>query len=309
MASFLQVVKSSSQGRRQRWFICGSEPAVVQDMYELALAHVYSKGLDVARSTFIGGEATLLDLEYALLRDLDEGVDRHVTVLLDAEKFADWPALEATLRETGTERFFVAVASEEPGEATQQMFLNSTKARYVLCNRLTEAEQRTWISARVDVASDAADLMVLKARGDHYWVLNQIRKLERLKGKVDVRAVRTLCPSWGVPDFVDALLRPDKQGAFAAVAHQIPSAHDLSRAGERLGQLLRLNESVRHGGLSNRLLVERTGLSQKEISVFRPQAVYYDRKVSTKCFAALAGLHGGLARGSRDAYLSLITRW
>lgn len=308
MASYIQVLKSKAQGRRQLWYVCGDEPALVQDAYELAQVHVTSANVDVERKVFYGGEVDVRELEIELMRDLDG--DRQMVVLLEAEKFRDWAALAPVLKDAGTQRFFIAVADEEPSETVQGMFTNSAKTRYVVCNPMTPEDQRTWISTKLVITRDAADLLVTMARDDHDWILNQIRKLSLLDaGEVKPKLVKQICHTSGVPDFTMALLNRDRAGVLAAVDFAIPTPADLSKLSSYLAKYLSLAESVRNVGMSNRLLIERTGLSQKEISVFRPHALYYDSQVSTKCYGALVRLQEGLARSSRQAYHALITRW
>lgn len=314
MASYIQILKSKAQGRRQLWYIHGSEPALVQDAYELAQVHVMSANVDLTRRVLFGSEVDARDIEYELTRDIDE--DRQLVVLLEADKFTDWPALIPVLKAAGTDRFFIAVAEDEPSELVQKTFTNSSKARYVVCNSMTPEDQRTWISSRVIIEGEAADLLVDRARGDHDWLLNQVRKLSMLPdeytpktGKVNRKQVMALCPSLGTPDFAFAMLNQDRLGVLDSVNQSAPTPADLGKLVSYLGKYLSLNESVQHVGLSNRLLIERTGLTQKEISVFRPHALYYDSQVSTKCYAALVRLQEGLARSSKQAYYALLTRW
>ena len=112
MAKYSQVLKSTSQGRRQRWFICGDEPAFVQDAYELALDHVYSVNVGVTKTVFLGPDTTFQEIANELSRDYYD--ERMVVVLHEAEKFKGWDELAAFLPRVDQSRFFIAVANGAP---------------------------------------------------------------------------------------------------------------------------------------------------------------------------------------------------
>ena len=235
-----------------------------------------------------------------------------MVVLLNAEKFNQWDQLESVLKNTGPERFFIAVSSEVPAESVQKMFLNSSRTRYVLCNTLGEEEQRAWIDSHLSINKEAASYLIDRADGDHQWMLTQIRKLRRsgLEGPtIGIDAVRALCTTQGTPDLALSVLIRDWPGVLRALEGGAPTGKDFSRVTSLLGKFVLLCSGSRAVGVTPRLLIERTGLSQKDISVFRPRALYYDSQVSTKCFVSLVKLQEGLSCGLLQAYYALMTRW
>lgn len=309
MATYQQILKSTAQGRRQLWYVCGSEPALVQDAYELAQAHVSGAGVTVEKRVFFGEDTSAHELEQEMARRLD--ADRQLIVLLNADKFKGWEDLLPFLKEADDRRFFVAVAEAEACEEVRKTFLNSSRSRYVVCSPFTPEDQLFWVTTCLNIAKEAARHLVSQARGDHDWLLNQIRRLSlaNVKGVISLHVVRSLCPSMGTPDFATSLMNRYKYGALDAVSATIPTADDLDALVVRLGKFSAISDTASRSSFSNRLLVEQTGLTQKEISVFHKRAVYYDRRVSAKCYEAVVDLHEGLTRGSRQSYFALITRW
>lgn len=311
VATFPQVLRSKAQGRRQLWYIHGSEPSVVQDAYELAQEHVNSLNLEVSKRVFLGGETSLYELEAELGREA-EG-DRQLVVLLNAHEFTQWPGLAPVLQGAGKERFFIAVGEEAPSDSVREIFINSTKSRFVVCNALSEADQLTWVSSRLNVTSDAARRLVQQAGGDHSWLLNQIRKLERVPSEVASQVtdslVKVLCTTRGHANFVDALTLGNKLSTVLSIESAVPTNSELAALARRVLQYALIEVATERAVISNRLLVEMTGLSQQEISVFRPRAVHYDGKATTRRYTALVNLYDGLLRGSLQSYFALVTRW
>ncbi len=314
MATYAQVLKSETGGRRQWWYISGGVPALVQDAYELALAHVYSINVEIEKRVFLASEVTLEELEYELTRDMFAA--RQVVVLHEAEKFPRWDELSKLLRSTGSDRFFIAVSYAEPPDTKQpwtRLFVGSQKARFVVCDEMGPMEKSTWVQSRVNLTREAEDLLIQRAWGDYGWLLNQMRKLEYVGVDTITRKhVESLCPPTGAPDFVASLARGGRHKRAALVSLQRGGVDEgtLSGLSHMLTMLVRLDvEKKKRTGFSTRQLVDRTGLTQKQISVYRADASYYDLQVATRCFSSLVRLYEGLRRGDRLSYLALITRW
>ena len=311
MATYAQVLRSKAQGRRQRWYVCGTVPALVQDAYELAQAHVYSVNVSIVKTVFLGSECKLADLEHELFRDYEE--DRMLVVLHEADKFKEWSELAEMLQEADSSRFFIAVAHTGPPDTKDswaRVFVNSQRARFVVCNPMTPEDRSTWVQSRLKITQEAENYLIQRSHGDYDWLLNQIRRLEYLNtGGINLKLVKILCPTQGNPDFVDALVNNRDLGALTAIRRGLIGPSTLDDVVRQLQQLVLINEQKKHVGVSQRLLIERTGLTPKEISVYRAAAVYYDGQATSRCFTALTKLHEGLRRGSRTAYTALATRW
>lgn len=313
MATYAQILKSTAQGRRQRWFIAGTVPALVQDAYELALAHVYSVNVPVTKTVLLGAEASLREIEYELTRD-HEG-ERLVVVLHEAEKFQEWDELVEILQEQDVTRFFIAVSHAEPPETKDtwaKAFVGSQKARFVVCNEMTPTDKSTWVQSRLNITQEAEDYLIQRSWGDYEWLLNQIRKLEFIEvDTVGLKLVQIICSSHGTPNFVDQLGRGEsgKIPALVSLHRGGVSSNTLNDLTRHLTNLIHLHDESRSVGPSPRLLTERTGLSPKQVSVYKSSAVYYDLQAAARCFTTLSRLYEGLRRCNRTAYLALVTRW
>ncbi len=313
MASYAQILKSKAQGRRQWWYISGSVPALVHDAYELALAHVYSVNVPVTKSVLVGSETTLDEVVFELSKD--HHGERLVVVLHEAEKFDGWDSLVRILRTLDSSRFFIAVSNAAPPETKDtwaKTFVGTQKARFVVCNEMSPEDKSTWVQSRLNIEQDAENYLIQRAWGDYDWLLNQIRKLEYLScKKIELKLVQTVCSTHGTPPFIEQLCMGEKgkRPALVSLARGGVETTTLDALTRHLTNLVHLNEESRSVGTSYRLLVERTGLTQKEISVFKPSAVYYDLQATSRCFTALARMYEGLRRCDRTAYLALVTRW
>ncbi len=313
MPTYAKILAAETQGRRQLWYICGSEPALVQDAYELAVDHACSVDVPISKAVFLGPEVSVQALSDELLRDFDE--ERMVVVLHEAEKFKQWDELIPVLKAIDKSRFFLAV-SNAPAPTTKgswaSIFVNNTKARLVTCDKMSPVEKSTWVQSRLRITREAESLLIRKSWDDMGWLLNQMRKLEQLEvDSVTPRMVEVFCPGHGQPDFVEALRRAGtgKVPALASIRDREPTKEEVRDLQRDLSRLVLINTETNSVGLQMRQLSERTGLSPKQISAYRKSAVYYDLQAATRCFLALAKLQEGLTRGSRTACLALVSGW
>lgn len=306
-------VLTAKPSRRQLWHISGSVPALVQDAYELALDHVYGAGVSVVKSVFEGSTATYSAIAEELLREYDE--ERMVVVLHSAEQFKDWDRLAPLLKTADKSRFFIAVSNAAPPSTKEgygSTFVNSSKARFVVCNEMTPVEKSTWVQTRLNIHPEAEADLIRRSWGDYGWLLNQIRKLEWVAADlIDPHMVKVFCSGSGRPDFVSSLRRSGKGKlpALISLQRETPTRDTLSDLIRDLTRLVILNVEKKSVGLQMRLLAERTGLTPKEISAYGTAHVYYDLQAATRCFTSLSVLYPGLQRGSRLAFLALVARW
>lgn len=311
MATYPQVFKSTAQGRRQLWYIYGMNEPVRQDCLELALEHVKSGAESVEKILLFGDKVTASDIMDAL--DSNTYSDRLLVILYEAEKFTQWDEMREFLSKLEKNRFFIAMSAEEKlesGVAPSSLFTGSTKARCVNCTTMQDKDIALWIQTRVNITPDAAAYLVRQSNYDYEWLLNQMRRLERLPfAVVELRVVQVLCRTEGKRSFVGALLGQRKVGALEAVYEGSTEAGTVLALVENLEKLSKINEGLKQVGSSGRQLVERTGLTLNEISVLQKSALYYDLQVVTRNYAALVKLEESLKHGRKEAFYALATRW
>lgn len=308
MSSHAQLLNAKSLGRRQFWYINGTDLPLMQDAYDLAASHVCLEGLEVEKRVFLGSETSSYELQNALTQQLH--VDRRLVVLLEAELFNDWEAIIETVRTCGPEVFFVAVAEEAKTlNSSLNQLSKSTKAKFVTCKAPTPDELSLWITSRLNINSEAVMCLLENSNSDTAWLLNQLRKLERVPApEIDASIVKAVCRGTSRPDFTTYLTSDLKAGALTALENGLP-AGEISRLTQRLSLLILVKEAVAKSEFSNRLMVEYTGLSPKQIDKYRPTALKYNREKGLHAATALIKLEKLLRTGSKAAVMALVSRW
>lgn len=310
MSSYSQILKAESQGRRQLWFIAGPEKALVQDAYELACDHARSDASDVAQTVFVGGTCSGAEVARRLR---ENGHERSLVVLLDAEKFNEWDVIEPLLRRIPRTDYFIAVSNEDAPDEGQRhiaLFRGSQKVRYVLCKPFDADTTVEWIGTRLNIQHDAARFLAGRARGDMEWLLNVVRKLETLDDFVGLALVEKIITSAGTPAFRDSLLNYRKREAVQSLQFGVPNSREVGAIVEDVRKASLIREAMRTVGyFSLPRLRERTKLTNKTISEYRGLSQLYDRANSFRSMKAVSGLHERLVRQDRSAWLSLVAKW
>jgi hypothetical protein len=310
MASYAQILKNETQGRRQLWFIAGPEKALVQDALELAKSHATSGAESVYQTVFIAGEDTA---ETVARRLLERGHERSVVILLDADKFAEWSVLEPILRKLPKSDFFIAVSNEDKPDETRQhiaVFKTPPKGRYVLCKPFDVATAVEWVGTRLNIQKSAATYLIERSKGDTEWLLSTIRKLETLGGFVSLDFVEKTVVGSGCPDFRDSLLHYRKRDAVLSLWAQTPNPSTIGNVVEDVRKASIIKEATRAiGFFSINRIRERTRMQNKTIVKYRDVSLLYDRQNTLKSLRAVSHLHEGLVRGNKSSWLSLVSRW
>ena len=311
MATYLQILKAKTQGRRRLWYICGSKQALVQDAYELAKAHVHSGVADLSTKIFFGGDVDPSDLRTALAEDFWE--ERHLVILLDAEKFAGWDEVLPELKALSTTSFFIAVSNESDPDTTLphlRLFIGNQKSRFVICNSLTDEGIRLWITSRLNISMSAVHYLVERCKGDFEWLLNQLRKLEAMQtSEISLNLVEALCWGHGHAPICKSLLNFRKKDAILSVRWEQPEIQEVHTLTRAVRKASLLNAVVPELGHYSRPLTDRTGLSVADLTKYKDISGYYDSITTARCLTALNASYDGLSRGETASWYSLISRW
>lgn len=306
MLSYLQLIKSQSKTRKNIWYLCGDNDALICDAIDLAKQHVYGGVSDICLGVFFGNQ-DLAELTEFVLRPYYE--ERKLVIIYSPSSIQ---GITSAIDTSDSSTFYLLVDYEtnEPSNELHEFLTKNSKAKSIHCTIKNGEELKEMVKSRLNIDSGAVDFILSRANNDAEWLLNKISILERLDvSSISMKLAKLVCTDSGTATFEEALSKFDKQLCFLYINSMgvddispyklISKTHDLSL----------LNTAYSDFGKQIRAISDKTGLNAKVIGKNIEYASYYDSASSKRCFMLLMKLHNNLVRNNRLAYIALVSGW
>lgn len=310
MQTYTQLIKSSSTVRKQLWYLCGPEPALVQDALELAKDHVYSGVDSVSTEVLFGSSCTLTQFEEALFQPFFE--DRRMIIVYDCDDIPFWSGLARLCQSLDPSVFVIFVGDQIPDDDDSRLslFVNNKIGRSIRCVALSDEALKVLIQDRINVTTQALHSLVDMCSGDYEWLLNTLRILEGVGAdSINPEIVRAVCLDSGIPPFEDSLVRFDKKQCLRYIRDRGTTGINVSKVERDVINLTILHMAIGDYNRKLRPLADKTGLTRKQLDEYMDAAPSYNSDTATRGLGNLMVLRDRLVRGDRSAYLSLVSGW
>lgn len=310
MQTYSQLIRSGSNVRKQLWYICGPETALVYDALELAKDHVYSGVSSVCTGTFFASSMTFSELENFV--DMPFFEERKLVIVHEADKIDCWPRISELMKELDASIFIVFVGEEIPDSDSEILknFTNNKIARSIRCIPLSEEAQKDWIQDRLNITTTAYAGLISRSNGNYEWLVNKIRILEAMEVQtVTPEVIEAVCHDTGLKTFEDSLIEFDKKQCLRYIKERGASSINIRRVVDDVFNLAILQIAMGEHAQQLRPLADTTGLTRQQLTEYMPNAASYDPTTVRRIFRSLTMLNTNLSRGDRVAYLSLIGGW
>lgn len=306
MIKYRQLIKGSGKTRKNLWYICGSEPALISDSLDIAKAHI-TGGVSSVCSGVFSGTTDSGDIVDFINRPYYE--ERKIIIIHDASKVPDIHSI-IDLGDTST---FYVLVDYGYGLASNELLTlltNNSSARSVDCSKPTTQDLQLLINSRLNMSDSAVRTLIAHSNGDSEWMLNKIRVLEYLQtDEITAKIVGLVCTDDGIAPFEESLLQFDKRQCFLYIKSMGTEKIRLNRIIEDVHNLSLLN--VVSGTYSKQIrpITDKTGLTKNQVDGYMSNIPYYDGETSKRCLNSLMRLHDRLQRDDRLAYVALVCGW
>lgn len=310
MLAYSQLLKTKGAVRKQFWYICGPERALVQDALELAKDYAHSGVPEVCLGTFFAPEADLNKVIEFLEAPYFE--ERKLVIIHSADKITYWPELINAVQNLDPSTFMIFVGGPVPAadDPCMPLFVNNRLGRAVKCSAMKPEAVKTWVESRLCIPTPALNILLANFYGDYEWLLNKIRLLEYLNvDEITTDLIDFICRDTGVQDFEESLIEFDKRQCFLYIKHKGTEDINLNKITEDALNLSLLQTVVGQYSKQLRPVVDKTGFSMKKIEGYMDKISNYDLTSSTRAFKTITKLYPQLSRGDRSAFLSLVCGW
>jgi len=306
MIKYRQLLKGASKTRKNLWYICGNEPALVSDAIDIAKDHINGGVYSTCLGIFNGSDG-VVDIESFVQRPYYE--ERKVIIVHDASEISD---LHSYLDLRDTSMFYILVDYGK-GLASNdllRLLTNNSKARAIDCSSPSSDDLKLLVGSRLNISDSATRNLIARSNGDSEWLLNKIRVLEHIDVKeITQKIVDLSCTDNGIASFEDSLIQFDKQQCFLYIKGMGTENIRIGRIIDDAHNLSLLNVVAGEYSKQIRPITDKTGLTKKQVDQYINKVAYYDGATSKRCFSAIMKLYSKLRNGDRLAYLALVCGW
>lgn len=306
MIKYSQLLKSKSKARKNLWYICGDDSALVYDAYAIAKDHAVADTTTTCLGIFNGDVDNSSGLEEFITRPYFE--ERKLIIVHSPSKI---DRIETIISLNDPSTFYILIDySNQPDSSLVELTNNNQKARAVTCLRSKKNDLELLVSSRLNIESSAASKLVNLSNLDSEWLLNKVSILEFFDvDEITLKMVDLVCNDQGVPDFESSLLEFDKNGCFRYIKDMGVSNISVRSISNSLHKLSILNSAASEFGKQLRPITDKTGLTRKEIDKYTHLMSYYDSPTSKRCFNMLMKLNDDLVNKNSLAYVALVCGW
>ena len=306
MIKYRQLIKGSGKTRKNLWYICGDEIALVSDALAIAKDHVNGGVSSTCLGVFNGSDNPEA-LEGFINRPYYE--ERKVIIIHEASKVVNL-VNHLDLSDTSTFYILVDYTSGIISDALSTLVTNNSKARAIDCSNPNEEDFKLLIKSRLNISDQAVRSLVAKSNGDSEWMLNKVSILEFFDvEEITQKMVDLACTDEGIAPFEDSLIQFDKRRCFLYIIDKGTENIRLGRIVDDAHNLSLLNVAVGEYSRQLRPVTDKTGLTKKQVDGYIDKAAYYDVATSKRCFNSVMKLYDRLRRGDRLAYIALVCGW
>jgi hypothetical protein len=306
MIKYRQLLKGSGKTRKNLWYICGDEPALISDAIEVAKDHVYG-GVSSSCVGIFNGSAGIDSVLDFINRPYYE--ERKIILVHDAYKLK---SLESyiDLRDASTFYILVDHGTNMASEGFLDLLLNNSKVRAVDCSNPKLDDLKLLVVSRLNISDNALNSLLSRSNGDSEWLMNKVRILEQMAVEQITRKIVDLtCTDEGIAPFEDSLIQFDKRQCFLYIKSMGTENIDVNRIIDDAHNLSLLNVVAAEHSRQIRPITDKTGLTKKQVDQYINKVSYYDSATSKRCFNSLMRQYDKLRRGDRLAYISLVCGW
>lgn len=304
MITYKQLSKGLGKTRKNLWYLCGDDSALVSDVLEMAKSYVYAEVNEVCLGVFF--KEDIKELREFIVRPYFE--ERKLIVIYDASQIIN---LASIIDTTDPSTFYIIVdyGVTAPPDSLNELLTKNSKAKAVNCSVKASEELSLLINGRLNISEDAHNALLGRANGDSEWLLNKILILEQMP--VDIvskKLVELICTDTGLPKFENSLIQFDKQLCFLYIKDIGVDDISINKIIRDTHNLALLNTAV-VDSRQTRLASDKSGLSTKQVSKYAKYVPYYDGSTTKKNFSLLMRLYSKLIERNKAAYLALVNGW
>lgn len=305
MIKYRQLLKSKSKARKNLWYICGDNPALIEDALSIARDHVSTGVSSVCLGVFYGGYDSPQDIQDFIDRPYFE--ERKLVLIYDPGKISD---LHKQIVLSDTSVFYILVSFTYDVPDAFSELLKTNKSRSVNCSLSDDEDLKLLAESRLNITESALNKLVQQSNGDAEWLLNKVRVLEFFDvPEVTTKLIEVVCQDTGVASFEKSIIEFDKRRCFQYINSMGVSEISVGRIVSDLHNLALLNSVSAEFSKQMRPITDKTGLSKKQVDYYAKDISFYDATTSKRCFSLVMKLYEHLRSNDRLAYITLVSGW